>query len=376
VLIPLGTERALRRPTLITLVIIALCVAIHLGLEILSRVAPDAAQSILTNARLYQPGRRPWTLITSAFLHGGLLHLLGNMLFLWAFGPNVEDRLGRPGFLALYLGGAAASGALHAWIDQVPAIGASGAVAAVTGTFLVLFPFTNIKAFVIFFVIGLVRIPALYLLGGQIAWELLMRGVLGTADQIARMAHLGGYAFGIAVAIALLWSKRIPREPHDLFTIGRQAARRREFQELKYQQQHAIDQARRGEAEGPLVRAREAVTRAADGGDWSEAVMAYRTLLGEHGRHASLFGKRLLGDLGNQAFQSGDHTTAATAYELVIEHYASDPDTPTARLMLGLINARYLNDPTKAKREIQAALPDLHQPEHLTLARSLLDDLG
>lgn len=377
-LIPLGTDRALRRPTLITLGLIAVNVAIHLAMEVVSASSPDTARRWLTSLWLADPVARPWTLITSAFLHGGLLHLVGNMLFLWGFGPNVEDRFGRIGFLAFYLGGAAASGGLHWWIDRSPAIGASGAVAAITGAFLVLFPFTHIKAFLIFFIIGFVRVPALYLIGAQIAWEVLLRAWWGGGDNIARLAHLGGYGYGIAIATWLLWTRRIPREPFDLFTIGRQAARRRQFQEIKYAQerQQRKPSPPAGEVSSPLAKAREAVTRALDAGDHQGAVAAFRNLLADHGREGAVFARKPLAQLANLAFQQSDHSTAATAFEMLIEKYKNDPETPAARLMLGLVNARYLNDPIRARRELEAALPDLHEPEHQSLAKSLLDDLA
>jgi membrane associated rhomboid family serine protease len=109
------------------------------------------------------------TLITSMFLHGGWLHIIGNMWFLWIFGDNVEDRFGTLGFLALYLLGGLAAGVLEIFVDplsRVPSLGASGAIAAVLGAYLVLFPTAQVITLVpIFFFPWIVRVPAVVWLG-------------------------------------------------------------------------------------------------------------------------------------------------------------------------------------------------------------------
>jgi membrane associated rhomboid family serine protease len=139
---------------------------------------------------------------TSMFLHAGLLHLAGNMLFLWLFGPSVEDALGRTRFLAFYVvGGLLASGAQVA-IDAgstVPLVGASGAISAVMGAYLRLYPWGRILTVVIFVLSStIVAIPAGILL---VAWFGL-QVALGIADpgDVAYAAHLGGFLFGLAVA--------------------------------------------------------------------------------------------------------------------------------------------------------------------------------
>ncbi|HVT19616.1 MAG TPA: rhomboid family intramembrane serine protease [Thermoanaerobaculia bacterium] len=147
--------------------------------------------------------------LVSMFLHGGILHLAGNMLFLWIFGDNVEDRLGHLRFLVFYLvAGLAATGA-HAWANphsQVPAIGASGAISGVLGAYLVLYPRARIVTMIFLgFFIRLVELPAVVFLP---IWFLMqfMSGVAslhgapggpGTADGgVAWFAHIGGFLAG------------------------------------------------------------------------------------------------------------------------------------------------------------------------------------
>jgi membrane associated rhomboid family serine protease len=142
----------------------------------------------------------------SMFLHGGWLHIAGNMLFLWIFGNNVEDRLKRPLFIAFYfLGGLAATALQLAFgpNSTIPNVGASGAIAAVLGAYLVLFPRARVYTIVFFFFITAIELPAVAVLG---FWFLLQlfSGVGGLGADVngggvAYWAHVGGFAFGAAV---------------------------------------------------------------------------------------------------------------------------------------------------------------------------------
>jgi len=142
----------------------------------------------------------------SMFLHGGWLHIAGNMLFLWIFGNNVEDRLKRPLFIAFYfLGGLAATALQLAFgpNSTIPNVGASGAIAAVLGAYLVLFPRARVYTIVIFFFITAIELPAVAVLGFWFVLQ-LFSGVGGLGADVngggvAYWAHVGGFAFGAAV---------------------------------------------------------------------------------------------------------------------------------------------------------------------------------
>jgi membrane associated rhomboid family serine protease len=151
----------------------------------------------------------PWaTLLTSIFLHGGWFHLAGNMVFLWIFGNNVEDALGRGRFLVLYLGcgvAAALSQALSNPDDHVPMIGASGAIAGVLGAYLLLYPWSTVHVFVwivIFF--RIVTVPAWILLGLWFAMQ-VVSGLTRPASSpgVAFWAHVGGFVSGL-ILVGLL----------------------------------------------------------------------------------------------------------------------------------------------------------------------------
>lgn len=142
-----------------------------------------------------------FTLITCMFLHGGLMHLAGNMWFLWIFGDNVEDWMGRVRFLLFYLVCGLCSSAVHIASDPsstIPMIGASGAISGVMGAYMRLFPGARVITLVPFFLyIQFVRIPAAIFLG---VWFLLQVVSSGSGGDIAWYAHIGGFVAGLILA--------------------------------------------------------------------------------------------------------------------------------------------------------------------------------
>jgi membrane associated rhomboid family serine protease len=147
-------------------------------------------------------------LLTSMFLHGGLLHLLGNMLFLWVFGASVEDAFGHWRYLIFYLICGIFSGMAHVlvnWGSQIPSVGASGAISGVMGAYVVLFPTSKIVTLVpliIFFFT--VRLPALLILGYWFVIQFLSGvGSLAQPNEggVAWWAHIGGFLFGMFLTL-------------------------------------------------------------------------------------------------------------------------------------------------------------------------------
>jgi membrane associated rhomboid family serine protease len=377
VLFPFGTDRSLVRPTLVTYFLIALNVGVFVALAFLER--SDAARASQIGEFLWlNPGSpRPWSFVSYAFLHADLLHILGNMLFLWVFGPNVEDRFGRIGFLAFYLVAGAGAGGLHAFFNDSPVVGASGAIAGVTGAYLVLFPYTRIKTLVFFFFIGIAWIPAVWFIGARILWDLAVEG-MGRSGNVATLAHLGGYAVGSGLSMCLLWWRILGREPYDLFTMTRQASRRRQFREVAYRQRTAAAPPQDSGQTEAVAAARAEVSRCLSSLDLPGAAVAYRRLLSEHGAvtGAGVLSRRHQYDLANHLFQAGDYPLAAVAYERFLGAYPGDSEAPQIRLLLGRINARYLNDPIEAKRLLSEAVGQLRDEDSLALARRELADLG
>jgi len=237
--IPLRDANPTRRTPVITLTIIVLCTLVfgwEVGLLVSggdaaldafvtqwgvvpANVSAAIEQRQLTSVVLL-------TLVTSQFLHGSWLHLGGNLLFLWIFGNNIEDRMGPALFLAFYLVGGVVADLTQVAIDPtatVPLIGASGAIAAALGAYLVLFPRARIQSLVFLgFFYQLIAVPAIIVLGFWFALQLI-DGVaaLGTpaAGQpgVAFFAHIGGFLFGVLVALAIRrwggYARRMPEAP-------------------------------------------------------------------------------------------------------------------------------------------------------------------
>lgn len=142
------------------------------------------------------------TTLTSMFIHGSWSHILGNMLFLWIFGNNIEDHLGHSKYLLFYLAGgvvAALVQLLSGPTSQVPTIGASGAIAAVMGAYFFLYPKAKVQTLVFFIFITIVRLPAWIFLGIWFVMQ-LFEGTFGAAQGVAVWAHVGGFLFGVVIA--------------------------------------------------------------------------------------------------------------------------------------------------------------------------------
>ncbi len=158
------------------------------------------------------------TPFTAMFMHGGLLHLGGNMLFLWIFGNNVEDAMGPFKFVIFYLLGGLAATALHVVTDlnsDIPTLGASGAIAAVLGGYLILFPRAKVVTviFIVFF-FTILELPALLVLGLWFLQQALFAyfDLTGAEGGVAYFAHIGGFVFGLLTIKFFASSKRVKRQ--------------------------------------------------------------------------------------------------------------------------------------------------------------------
>jgi membrane associated rhomboid family serine protease len=222
--IPLRDRNPTRRTAVVTLGLIAACVAAFAIELSITASGGDAAlekfferwgavpadiTAALDSGNYFSQAMLG--MITSMFLHGGWLHLLGNMLFLWIFGNNVEDRLGRIPFLLFYLVGGIAAALAQVVIDPhstIPLVGASGAIAAALGAYIVLFPGARILSLVFLgFFYQLLEVPALLVLGFWFALQLVNGfaafGAETAQGGVAFFAHIGGFVLGVVVGVLL-----------------------------------------------------------------------------------------------------------------------------------------------------------------------------
>ena len=223
-MIPLRDANPTRRAPIITLLLIAACFVVfayelgvlaNSGDEGLNRffldygVVPRQVSAAVDHRDLASPAIL--AIFTSMFLHGGWVHILGNMLYLWIFGNNVEDRLGRIGFLLFYVVGGVAAALTQIAIDPqstAPLVGASGAIAAALGAYLVLYPGARILSLVFLgFFYQLIEVPALVVLGFWFILQLIDGlGSLGGSNAqggVAFFAHIGGFALGVLVGLLI-----------------------------------------------------------------------------------------------------------------------------------------------------------------------------
>ncbi|MCK6529266.1 rhomboid family intramembrane serine protease [Myxococcota bacterium] len=221
-MIPLYDNVPTRRPPFVLWALVAINALVFLlelslgeqGLQAFVETWGVVPREIALPVREGRPDPGEWvTLVTSQFLHGGWFHVIGNMLFLWVFGDNVEDRLGHLRFLAFYLAGGVAAGIAQVALapaSPIPMVGASGAVAAVLGTYLLLHPHARVRTLVpIFFIIRIIDVPAIVFLGYWFLIQLLSGSIALTSNAdvsqggVAFWAHVGGFVYGVVVGLAL-----------------------------------------------------------------------------------------------------------------------------------------------------------------------------
>ena len=331
-----------------------------------------------------------WQFVSYAFLHGSYMHIIGNMFFLYLFGNNVNDKLGHIGYLCFYLAGAVFSGIGHSVLNpssDIPTLGASGAVAAVTGAYLVLFPKSLITVLYWFFFIGATQVPAMYFIAFKlIIWDNIFEPRLAPAS-IAYSAHLAGYAFGIAAILALLAAGLIRTSSFDLWIMLKQWNRRRHYRDAvssgfdPFTGQAQTRRIRVKEVKSPAqqqkdeksMELRNDISRRITERNLPAAAELYLQLM-EHDSEQILPRQNLL-DIANQLAGDNKHAESARAYEQFLTHYSNYEYAEQVELMLGILYCRYLNQPEPAVKHLQTAAKKLTDPNQLKMCQYELERL-
>ncbi|TFG50467.1 MAG: rhomboid family intramembrane serine protease [Candidatus Brocadiia bacterium] len=320
--------------------------------------------------------------ITYAFLHGGFVHILGNMFFLYIFGNNVNDKLGHIGYLCLYLAGAVFSGIGHAMMSSSPVLGASGAVAAVTGAYLVLFPQTLITVAYWFIFIGTVEVPALYFIALKMIF--LDNIITRSTENVAYDAHISGYAFGILSMVGLLATGLISSSDFDLWAMIRMWNRRRVYRdsvssgydpytgqlrkEIRVKQAQKSSEEERKEEK--ILAFRAEIGKRISEHNLSAAAGAYLDLITIDREQVPPF--QYLLDIANQLASENKPAESAEAYEKFLANYKSYEYSEQVQLMLGILYSRYLGKAELAKIHLQAALGKLKDPGQIKMCKTEL----
>jgi membrane associated rhomboid family serine protease len=203
-LIPLGdASRRPRRTPIVTILLIVVNAAVFF-MELQGGDEFVSAWSAIPRQIVH--GHHLVTLLTSMFMHASWMHIIGNMVFLWAFGPEIEDAMGSFPYLGFYLAGglvAMMAQVMGSPYSRIPSLGASGAIAAVMGAFIVTYPRDRIKTLLIIFIfIRITYIPAVFLIGFWFLMQVFSFGSVARVQTggVAYLAHIGGFLFGAITA--------------------------------------------------------------------------------------------------------------------------------------------------------------------------------
>ena len=324
--------------------------------------------------------------VSYAFLHADIWHVIGNMFFLYVFGNNVNDKLGHFGYLGLYLAGAVFSGVGHAVFHSsspIPTLGASGAVAAVTGAYLALFPQTLLTVFYwLLFFIGTMEIPALYFIGFKlIFWDNMYERRI---PNVAYDAHLSGYAFGILAVLGLLATGLIAGSNFDLWAMIKRWNRQRQYRDTvsggydPFTGQTKSKQIKVKEVKTAAQKQQEEKTKELRNGISTR--IAQRNLPAAAELYLELtildseqiLPRQYLLDIANQLAGDKRPAESARAYEQFLTHYSNYEYAEQVELMLGLLYSRYLDKPEPAVKHLQAAAKKLSDPGQLKMCQDEL----
>ena len=381
--LPLGDEPNPRGVPFVTYALIAMNCAVYLFITLpLGGVAPDPANPLLgeyvrvvadhlpANVSIQQVlgsisaydlvvfgyGYRPAdphvaTLFTAMFLHSGVMHLAGNMLFLWIYGDNVEHRLGAVRYLLWYLATGVAATLVHAWFNPssgLPLVGASGAISGVLGFYFVWFPHNRVRLFVFLFPIiwNVFLVPARLVLAMFLIVENLLPFVIERgAGGVAYGAHIGGFVAGLAAAWVMERRDRSPRR------VG-----------------FEVPEPEDGEAPGADLA--DLVAR----GRFDQAARAYFGLPPEASRRVLAPGDSLA--LAHWLITNGHARAALVVYQRHLRDYPLGPGTAEAHAGAGLVQLHALGQPTAAYQHFVEALEHDPPAETERLVRAGLAEIA
>ena len=372
-MIPLRTDSRLRATPWVNWAIVAVNIAVFMvqaAFPVTERLALDARDPHLLNFFAY------------SLLHADLMHLVSNMLFLYIFGNNVNDKMGHVGYLAFYLAGGVFSGIAFVLTSGGFVIGASGAVSAVTGAYIILFPRAHVTLLYFWFYVGVIEIPSAWFIGFFFVKDLFLN-FSHSPTGVAHTAHLAGTVFGCAVTASLLAANLLPRDHFDVVALFKQWNRRRQYRDITAsgydpfaytpRDRAPLDNrlpAPRDARQDRIHEVRGQIAEAVDKNDYARAAELYLQLRAIDPEQVLARQAQL--DIASQLASQQLYAEAAEAYELFLRHYKNFEQVEQVELMLGLIYARYLERYDRAKEYLIRAMARLHGDRELTLAREEL----
>jgi membrane associated rhomboid family serine protease len=385
--LPIKTDVPIRHTPVVNYALIAINVLVFIVIsQIMGRTS--SGQRLEEQLMLWAESPRWYQFLTSMFMHGGWMHLIGNMVFLWVFGNALNSKLGNATYLMFYIACGLAAGAGYVMFENMPVVGASGAIFGVTAGFVVLFPLSRITIAYFFFFIGLLELNGMFVVGAYVVLNVFYLST-GMEGGVAYLAHLFGALWGFICAWVLLMTGATARDQFDmvaLFKRWRQRAAYRsqmanpmnraraqygrvaqQVDEFGRPVQQAIPLEPQVEQ---IMRVRGAIGSAVAAGDAARAGQLYSQLMQLDPEQ--VLPARQQADLGNYLTSAGQHELAARVYESLLAHYPTYESSEQIQLLLGVIYARYLNNPARAKDYLAKSLPRLRDPRQQEMARAEL----
>ena len=396
--IPIGTDYRMRIKPWINYGLIA----VNVLLFVAGYNGSSTRNELLVSRLLLQPDAPElYQFFSCMFLHGNWSHLLGNMVFLWVFGNALNDRLGHVSYFLFYIAGGLVAGLGYLLITpDAPVLGASGAISAVTGAYLVLFPRVYVTVLLWFIFITTFQVTSLFLLGLQIVLDFIRLGqqLQWKVSGVAYAAHSSGYVFGIAVAAGMLTLKLLPRDGYDLLHMIRHGYRRTKYRRAvrggydpfdrqplrrkalpKHVDAHLVGVVSRDDTEtGQEIQLRRDIAAAVTRGDLPAAAELYQQIL--HINEKIVLPRQQQLDIANHLMTAESYPQAAEAYERFRQHFKTYEHMGDIELMLGLIYGRYLGRHSEAAELLRNASERLTDPRKKQLAeadlKAVLEKLG
>ncbi len=385
-ILPLRTDYRLKRTPWVNYAIILVNVVLYVfGYS----ASTSEHQQRITEWMLQPDAPRLVQFFSCMFLHAGVVHLLGNMVFLWVFGNAINDKFGHAGYLAFYLAGGVLAGVGYLLLaGTAPVLGASGAIAAVAGAYLVLLPATNVTLLVwLFYLLLPVEVSSLYFILFQFLFDTFMTLWASTgpgSGGVAYAAHATGYGFGILVATGLLALRLLKRDDFDLLHLLQAHRRKAAFRRMVAAgydpfsptssptgaKKITVTTVADAPAAAEELRLRQAIASACGMHDMPSAAEGYLKLA-EITEHPVLPRQQQL-DVANQLMASRRYAAAAGAYERFIESFPKYEFLADIHLMLGLLYGRYLHQYEPAEANLTRALETIHDPTKRAMATAEL----
>jgi len=368
--IPLRTDSPLKSTPYMNYALIAANVAMYLimppGSNLQEQFALHTHSPNLIQFFVYQ------------FLHGSPMHIIGNMLFLYIFGNNVNDRMGNIGYLAFYLAGGIMAAICYMITSQTGSqmVGASGAIAAVTGAYLILFPHSMITVVYFFIFIGRIEIQSLWFILAFFALDLYEN--FSGADNVAHMAHIGGTLFGSCVCLILVATHLLPRSQWDMWALIQRWNKRRQYRDMVSRGYNPFDYTEtargKGRAENPyadqVLDLRSKISEALSAHQPAAAADLYAEMMQYD--NTQVLSRQAQLDVATQLYHDNRHAQAAEAYEKLLRTYPNLERFEQIELILGILYSRYLHRYDKAKIHLTKALERLHEGREMQLAKEEL----